>query len=59
MAIALGVCLIFTPRNYSTPPKSLSDREVKIYTLNSSATSAVVVKIRKSLTKKARITPVF
>jgi len=59
IAIALGVCLILTPRNHSTSPKSLSDREAEIYTLNSSATSAVVVKIRKSLIKEARITLVF
>ena len=58
MAMALGVCLILTLRNYSTSPKSLSDREAEIYTLNSSPASGVVVKIRKSLIKEARIIPV-
>jgi len=58
MVIALGVYLIFTPRNYFTSPKSLNDNKAKIYTLNSSAAFAIVVKIRKSLIKEARIIPV-
>ena len=58
MVVALGVYLILTPRNHSTSPKSLSDSKAEICTLNFSAASVVVVKIRKSLIKEARIIPV-
>jgi len=59
MAIASGVCLILTPRNYSTSLKSLNDNKAEIYTLNSSTAFIIIIKIRKSLIKKAWIIPVW